>query len=84
MNKIADEYIVIPRGPEAVSFSATLVFNESGAFLWKTLNNYCSIDSLTELLAEKYSIDLEAARADVTDYINKMKENGLLEENSEL
>lgn len=84
MNKIADEHIVIARGKGAVDFAATLVFNETGAFLWKYMQTFRSIDQLATILAEHYSLDIVNAKADVTEFVNKLKENGVLEEKSEL
>ena len=80
MKQVADEYVVIPRGEVTISFGQTLVFNETGAFLWNLLKNPNDIDHLAEALHEKYSVCLESAKDDVTSFIEKMKDNGLLVE----
>lgn len=79
MNKIADEYIVVPRGSIALNFNATVVFNETGAFLWKLLQSYSKIEDLALQLADKYSISIDNARDDITAFIEKMKTNNLLD-----
>ena len=78
MKQIADEFIVVPRGEEALDFSATLVFNETGAFLWDKLLNYIDIDDLADSLAEKYELNIENAKLDVVSFIEKLQSNGLL------
>ena len=79
MNRILDEYIVIPRGKSAVDFSATVVFNETGAFLWDKLADYKTVDELALFLCEKYSIDNKTAVEDSKAFIDKLDSNGLLD-----
>ncbi|MEE3450587.1 MAG: PqqD family protein [Acutalibacteraceae bacterium] len=79
MKKIADEYIVTPRGTEAVDFSATVVFNETGAFLWNQLLEFNTLDNLAEKLSQKYDIDIDTAKADCNTFIEKLSVNGMLE-----
>ncbi|MBQ9673101.1 MAG: PqqD family peptide modification chaperone [Ruminococcus sp.] len=79
MNKIADEYVVIPRGTEALDFNATVVFNESGAFLWDLLQDFKDIDNLADALAQKYDISIKVAQDDCVEFIKKMQNNKLLD-----
>lgn len=79
MKEIADEYVVIPRGTEALDFNATVVFNESGAFLWDVLLNPVTKSELESALTDKYNIDKETAEKDVEAFIKKMLDNGMLE-----
>lgn len=79
MKQIADEYVVIPRGNEALNFNATVVFNESGAFLWNQLTDFVDECALSTALMEHYSIDRALAEKDVTAFLKKMQDNGMLE-----
>ncbi len=80
MKQIADEYVVIPRGTNALNFNSSVVFNESGAFLWSKLNDYSSVEMLSASLKQKYSIDYDLAKKDVESFIKKLLENGFLQE----
>lgn len=79
MKQIADEYIVIARGAKALEFNASVVFNESGAFLWDKLTVYVDKGTLTKDLAEKYNIDIELASNDVDTFLNKLSDNNMLD-----
>ncbi|MBR0414560.1 MAG: PqqD family peptide modification chaperone [Clostridia bacterium] len=79
MKRIAEEYIVIPRGSEAINFNASVVFNESGAFLWDLLGDYTDEAALAKQLQEKYNIDAALAQKDTKAFLKKMDDNGLLD-----
>jgi len=78
MKQIADESVVIPRGKQTIEFGKSLVFNETGAFLWEMLKEPLDVDTLAKALNEKYSVDFDIAVEDVSLFIEKMNENGLL------
>lgn len=79
MKQIADEFIVIPRGTTAVDFNATVVFNESGAFLWNEMTDFVDEQALATALINKYSIDENLAKNDVKAFLEKMDANGLVD-----
>lgn len=79
MKRIADEYIVIPRGAIALDFKASVVFNEAGAFLWNKLRNFIDETSLATDLQAEYNIDENTAKSDTKDFLDKMLKNGLLD-----
>ena len=79
MIKVADEYIVIPHGSNAVNYNAAMVFNETGAYLWEILQTYSEIEELSVKFAEKFSITNEEAFHDIDMFIKKMLEHDLLD-----
>ncbi|MBR2134588.1 MAG: PqqD family protein [Eubacterium sp.] len=79
LRQVADEYIVIPRGTELLSFNATLVFNESGIFLWNLMKKFVDVDTLSKELANKYSLDISVARVDVEKFLNKMADENIVD-----
>lgn len=79
MKDIAGDFIVIPRGSEALDFKGTVVFNETGAFLWEKLQSFTDEPSLSNALREQYGVDSAVAEQDTRDFLKKMEENGLLE-----
>ena len=79
MKEIADEYIVIPRGTEAINFNASVVFNEAGAFLWSKMQEFIDEETLAKELQAHYGIDEELAAKDTKAFLKKMDDNGLVE-----
>ena len=79
MTNIADESIVIPRGPYALEFNGILVLNETCAILWDFLRQFRTKDELCAELIRLYGIDSSVAKKDIERCINKMLEFDLLD-----
>jgi len=78
LREIAGDYIVIPTGENYLDFGAVVSLNESGAFLWKQLEDERSFEELCDMLMQEYGIDAELAETDVADFITLLKEHGLV------
>lgn len=81
LREIAGSWIVVPIGQRVVEFNGLMNLSESGALLWKKLEN--SIDreeELVNLLTEEYDIDVETAKKDVHEFISSIKEKGMMEQ----
>ena len=79
LKTVGDNHIVVPVGAQTVDFRSMITLNETGAFLWKMLENGCEeADLLKEMLAE-YAVDAELAKQDIAAFITKLTENNLLE-----
>lgn len=76
---VAGDSIVLARGAASIDFSAVVVLNEAGTFIWDLLADFAAPDALARALAEKYSIDEATAAADVEAYLSKMLDEGLLD-----
>ncbi|MBQ6999156.1 MAG: PqqD family protein [Clostridia bacterium] len=78
IREIAGDYIVVPTGDNYLDFGAVISLNESGAFLWNQLQQPKSADELSAALAAEYGIDASIAAADTVDFVNLLKEHGLM------
>lgn len=79
LRNIADEWIVIPRGEHALTFSATIVLNEAGAFLWDVLKEERTVADLVELMRGEYGIDQITAERDVKAFVEQLKAENVIE-----
>lgn len=79
LRQIADEWIVLPLASETVDFTGMLNLNESGAMLWKVLEQECSKEALVRALLEEYEVSEEQAGADAEEFLNKLIEAGCIE-----
>lgn len=79
LRKISDSYVVVPVGEAVVDFSGMVNLNESGALLYKKLQNGCEEEDLVQALLSEYDVDENLARADVKRFISKVKDAGILE-----
>lgn len=78
LREIAGDYIVVPTGENYLDFGAVISLNESGAFLWKMLQENKSEDELIADLVNEYGIDNTTATEDVSDFIGLLNTHGLL------
>ena len=78
LRNVADNYIVVAIGQEAIDFNGIITINETGAFLWKILEEGATQEELVLKLTEEYDVLEDIAKADVTSFLNIMNEADLL------
>lgn len=79
LKDVAGELLLMPRGADTVDYNYVTVFNEAGALIYRAMNEFTDIDTLAQLLVEKYSIGADEAKADVQAYVDKMLNEGFAE-----
>lgn len=79
LRKVGNMNIVVAIGQASESFNAMITLNTTGAFLWEALSKSATEDELLCAMLEKYDIDKETAKADISEFLTKMKEHDLLE-----
>ncbi len=80
VRQIAGETIAIPAGAAARELSGLLALNGSGLFLFELLREDRSEESLVRALLEEYEIDAATAQADVSEFLEILRSNGILVE----
>lgn len=72
--------IVVPLGEAAVSFNGMIRLNESGALLWKKLDEGADREMLVAALEEAYNVSTVQAEADVDAFLAPLLAAGFLED----
>lgn len=80
LRKVADEWIVIPRGAHALSFNGSVLLNDTGAFVYQKLEAGITFEQLVSEVASEYLIDMDVATRDVTAFLEMLRTEGMLEE----
>ena len=80
LRDVAGQSIVVPVGEAAITFNAMITLNESGKLLWENLLNDITEEQLVTALLHEYDVSEETAKADVSAFLNKMREADLLDE----
>ena len=80
LREVAGYYVVVPVGNGAMDFNGVINLNESGATLWKAMENDITEDGLVDALMAEYDVDAERAKCDVAAFVKKMKDAKLIEE----
>lgn len=78
VRQIAGETVAIPAGAAARALSGLLALNGSGKLLFELLQSPQSEESLVQALLEQYEIDEATARADVTEFLETLRDSGVL------
>ena len=77
LREVAGNQVVVPAGKAALDFSGVITLNNTGAFLWKLLGTEkTDLELLTAMLKE-YEVDETTAKADLSEFLAKLKEADL-------
>lgn len=80
LKKVAGENIVIATGEARLSFNGIITFNEVGAEVFERLDGTRTLEQITDEIASIYNAPREIIESDIKKLIEKMKNQGLVEE----
>ncbi len=72
LRQVAGENVVLPSGD--LDINAMITLNDTGAFLWKQLEQETDEDSLVNALLGEYDVDTETARLCVSSFTEKLRQ----------
>lgn len=78
LREIAGSWVVVPLGKRLVEFNSLMMLSESGALLWRKLEQGADMNELTNALLSEYEVDEATAQADIEGFISNVQEKGLL------
>lgn len=78
LKEIAGSFIVVSVGERVKEFNGVITLNETGVLLWKKLESGATEEELVKALLSEYDVDEATAKADVSGFVNKLKEAKLL------
>jgi hypothetical protein len=79
LKSIANQYVVVPVGNEAVNFNGMLTLNKTAKLLYEALAEEKSVEDLVLVLTDTYDISEEFARRDVLEFIKTLESKNVLE-----
>ena len=77
LRQVAGEMIVIPSGDE-LNLNMMITLNDTGAFLWKLLEQETDEAAMTAALLNEYDVDEATARTHVAAFVAQLKEKDVL------
>lgn len=78
IREIGGNVMAVPVGTQTSEIHGMIALSESGALLWKELENGADIPTLARTLTDNYEIDDATAFADAEKFVNSLKEQGAL------
>ncbi|MDD4715821.1 MAG: PqqD family protein [Oscillospiraceae bacterium] len=79
LRQIVGTWLVVPVGEKVVDFNGMFTLSDSGAFLWKLLEENKNKEELLAFLLDEYDIDRETAEADIECFMAQLEECNILE-----
>ena len=70
LREIAGEYILVPTGKELENFNGLVTINETGAFLWKLLQDAKTLDEVIKCFGKEFELTVEESANDVCDFLD--------------
>lgn len=79
LKQVCDEYMIVPVGAASVDFKSVIRLNETGAFLWKLLENGAEKADMLKDILDEYDVSEEIASTDIDAFIIKLTQAGILD-----
>ena len=81
LREVCGESVIMGEGLKAIDFRKLLALNETAAWIWKEAQAQgdFTVESLTERLCEEYDVTAEEARSCVTELLEKLDKEGVIE-----
>jgi hypothetical protein len=79
LRQIVGTWIVVPIGERVVNFNGMITLSETGAFLWKQLEEGKNSEEMLTSLLNDYEVDEKTARGDIEKFLEGLKSGGLAE-----
>ena len=83
LRETAGDYMIIPTGRTVRSFDGLITVNEVGADLWDMLQSEVTFDDLLRGILTIYDVDKETAEEDIREFLDTLRERGILDESGE-
>jgi len=75
---VAGEILLIPTGKAAMNNPGLITLTDSGELLVQKLREGCEFEDLVNCLLDEYEVEPEQAEQDVSKFLDKLRERGLL------
>ena len=79
IREIAGQYMAVPVGERVNDLHGMIALNETGAFIWKLLENEKTEEELARALTEEYEVSYEEALEAVREFRELMEKEKVLE-----
>ncbi|MBQ9717464.1 MAG: PqqD family protein [Clostridia bacterium] len=76
--EVAGEHILVPIGETALRCRGVFAITEVGADIWEMLSDGKDVPEITRVLLEMYDVEADVLAKDVVEFLDMLRENGLL------
>ena len=79
LRQVAGTWVVLPLKGDTLNFNGMIRLNDSGAMLWKSLEQGGDREKLVQALTSQYEVAAEQASRDVDEFLEMLVKAGCLE-----
>ena len=79
LRQVAQTWIVMPLAEENINLNGMLTLTESGAMLWRLLEQGCDLSALAGALTQEYDVSEAKAMEDADKFTQKLLQLGCLD-----
>lgn len=80
LRKVGPMFMAVPFGPRAAEIKGMVSLSESGYMLWKAMESGTdTMEGLVAALRAEYDVSEEQATADITAFLDGLREQGALQ-----
>ena len=76
---VAGETLIVPVRAKVGDLASIYTFNGTGTLIWKLLESPRTISDMAEAVAAEYEVEFAQAEQDVREFVEEMKNAGLVE-----
>ena len=79
LREVAGKTVVIAIGEASKDFHGMIYLNDTGKLIWEQAGKGASEGEIAEMMTQIYEVDIDQAREDVHQLIQKMTDAGVFE-----
>lgn len=73
LRDIVGETVLVPINESTSSFNGLITVNELGRFIWENIESSNDEDELLQRILDEYEVDKDVAKADLDEFLGKLK-----------
>ena len=77
---VLDDIVAIPVGETALRFNGMIMLNDVSHVIWQCLQADTELDDIVRGVTETFEVSESEARADIMEFLDKLRKVQLLEE----
>ncbi len=80
VRQVMDQTMAIPVGETALQLNGMILLNDVSKVIWECLTRGATLEEIVTALTDGFEVSGEEARADVLEFIEKLRELQLVED----
>lgn len=80
VRQVMDQIVAIPVGETALRLNGMILLNDVSRVIWEKLETETSPEQILAAVTENFEVSEEEARADIEEFLDKLRKMQILEE----